>query len=331
MSGWGRSKLSQGSRGVARIAIAALVLGLFVWGCGDDDRDGETVANEVMSPSVVVGLGRVEPRARMVDLTSDIAGRVESVHLSAGDRAAAGDTILGLVRGVEAAALRQAEAGVASRRADLEGAAASLKAAESRAERARSQFERTARLYDEGAETEANYEAAETEFVVASEDVRKLSSTWNSAEAALEQALAESARAAAAFDRRILKAPADGRLLALDVAEGAVMSPEMTYGVFGIRSPTVARCEVDELFALMVRVGQRAIVRSHGTGDTLSAGRVAEVGPFLRQKSLFSDDVGELEDRRVRELVVSLDDTTRVLLGARVECVIDVDQAPEGR
>jgi multidrug efflux pump subunit AcrA (membrane-fusion protein) len=301
------------------IALAVLA------GCGGEEQQEETVVQRVLDPDHVVALGRIEPRARMVDLTSEIAGRVEAVRLGAGDRAAVGDTILALVRGTEKAALAQAAAGVAARTADVEGSEASLAAARSRLERAESEYRRMEELFDAGTEPESSYEAALTEFETVTQDVRRLEAAHRTALAALEQARADSARARAALERRLLTAPADGRLLSLDVAPGDVMSPEMVYGAFAIESPTVARCEVDELYAHLVTVGRPAVVRFQGSGDTLTTGSVLDIGPYLRRKSLFSEDVGELEDRRVREVVVSLSDTTRVLLGARVECVIELE------
>lgn len=46
--------------------------------------------------------------------------------------------------------------------------------------------------------------------------------------------------------------------------------------------------------------------------------------PYLRKKSLFADNSANLEDRRVREVRVQLDNPENVLIGARVECIIDV-------
>ncbi|MBD3366648.1 MAG: biotin/lipoyl-binding protein [Candidatus Eisenbacteria bacterium] len=306
---------------LALILLAALVL----HGCGGENEEQRDVVERVTSPDHVVGLGRIEPYARMVDLTSDLAGRVDEVLLGVGDRARAGDVILTLVRDVEAAALRQAEAGVEAQRAGVEAAEAALEGARSRLTRATSEYERARELYEVGTESESFYEAALAEFESLTQEVRRLEASLRTAEAALQQAVADSSRAGAAYERRALEAPADGRLLSLDVAPGEVMSPEAAYGVFAIASPTVARCEIDELYADLVEIGQSGYVRYQGSRDTLSTGSVLEAGPYLRDKSLFSDDVGDLEDRRVREVVLSLADTSGVLLGARVECVISVE------
>jgi hypothetical protein len=82
---------------------------------------------------------------------------------------------------------------------------------------------------------------------------------------------------------------------------------------------------VDELFADLVETGQNAEIRRLGETQALAEGRVIFTGPALRRKSLFSQDVGDLEDRRVREIWVGLPETASLILGMRVECVIKLE------
>jgi hypothetical protein len=86
----------------------------------------------------------------------------------------------------------------------------------------------------------------------------------------------------------------------------------------------VAVTEIDELFALNVKLGQKAIIRPQGSDERLTTGTVILASPYLRKKSLFSDNAANLEDRRVREVRVQLDDPSKVIIGARVECIITV-------
>jgi hypothetical protein len=44
--------------------------------------------------------------------------------------------------------------------------------------------------------------------------------------------------------------------------------------------------------------------------------------PFLSKKSIFNDRADNLEDRRVREVRVQIDNPDAVLIGSRVECII---------
>jgi hypothetical protein len=58
--------------------------------------------------------------------------------------------------------------------------------------------------------------------------------------------------------------------------------------------------------------------------DTLSTGTVYFTYSFLKKKSLFTDQSGEKEDRRVRTVKILLDQPENLLLNARIECVIDI-------
>jgi hypothetical protein len=46
--------------------------------------------------------------------------------------------------------------------------------------------------------------------------------------------------------------------------------------------------------------------------------------PYLKKKSLFADKADNLEDRRVREVRVELSPKSQVLIGSRLECVIEL-------
>ena len=90
----------------------------------------------------------------------------------------------------------------------------------------------------------------------------------------------------------------------------------------------IAIGEIDELYSDQVVVGQNAWIRHVGTTDTISTGKVIFTSSFLKKKSLFTDQTGEKEDRRVRTIKISLDKSEGLLLNARVECVIDLKSTP---
>jgi hypothetical protein len=51
-------------------------------------------------------------------------------------------------------------------------------------------------------------------------------------------------------------------------------------------------------------------------------GKVFLASPSLRKKTLFLDNSSNMEDRRVREVRILLEDTSKVLIVQKVECVI---------
>jgi HlyD family secretion protein len=301
-----------------------------VAGCGGRSGDGGGQPQIAVRPRRVVGLGRVEPALKIVDHTCEVGGTVDHIRVPAGGVAGVGDEILTLRRDAEAASLKQAVAAVHVQRAAIAAAEASLLRARAEAENERRRYDRVAALHADDLEADQALEDAATTLDALEQDVRGLEADLASARALLEQVEADSMRARAELERRILRAPAGGQVLALDVSVGSVTSPDRAIGAFAPDSPVIALCEIDELFAGLVEVGQSAYIRRQGSVDTLATGRVSFAGPYLRRKSLLSDEVGDLEDRRVREAHVLLDDNSKVLLGARVECVIDVGRPEEG-
>ena len=48
------------------------------------------------------------------------------------------------------------------------------------------------------------------------------------------------------------------------------------------------------------------------------------MGPYLKKKSLFSEQAGDAEDRRVREVRITLKNAEKILFNTRVECVMAI-------
>jgi len=86
----------------------------------------------------------------------------------------------------------------------------------------------------------------------------------------------------------------------------------------------IVRAEIDELFADRLAEGQQVEIRYVGSDSTIATGKVMYLSPWLKKKSLFTQRAGDQEDRLVRELKVSLDNGSSLILNSRVECVINV-------
>ena len=279
-------------------------------------------AVQAVAPQQVFGIGRIEPELRMVALSSEVSGTVRAIETAAGDSARAGAVIVRMSDAIERAQLAQAEARIGTESARLQAAQALLRAARARAGLAALPLARTESLLVRSVEAEAVLDAARADDAVARAEVDRLLAETEAARGAGRQAEADRQLAQAELERRAIRAPADGVLLSLDLAVGDHVAASAPFGVFAIASPLTAWCEVDELFADRVARGQSAVVRYPGTTAELARGTVVFVGPYLRRKSLFADDVGDLEDRRVREVRIRLAPDAALLHGARVECVI---------
>jgi len=276
--------------------------------------------------SRVIGLGRVEPETRFLDLTAEVQGAIIGIHFKPGDFIAKGQAVVELTRAVEEARVEQAAAVVKAQLSEIESKKAALASARIRAENAKLAFSRAKTLYEQDAQAKVIYDNANADYESLLKEVTGFEADVASAENVLDQNKADLRLARAQLDQRFVRAPSDGQLLSLDVSVGAFLAPARAFGTFAPQSPLTARCEIDELFADLVRVGQKAFLRQQGMTEVIGRGEVSFAGPFLRRKSLFADDVGDLEDRRVREVWVRLDPGTRLLYGSRIECVIDIGE-----
>ncbi|MBM3311524.1 MAG: HlyD family efflux transporter periplasmic adaptor subunit, partial [Candidatus Aminicenantes bacterium] len=255
-------------------------------------------------------------------LAGEAQGLIARVGARPGDRVAKGDPILELTRAVEEAKMGQVEAKIKTHTSDLESARAALAGAKIRAANAALAYDRASKLVAQNAQARAALDDAKAAFEALTEEVRRLEAGVRSAENVLDQDRADHKLARAELERRFIRAPEAGQLLSLDVTAGSSVIPGAVLGKFAADGPLTAWCEVDELFAADVKEGQPATIRRQGSNEELGRGTVVFAGPYLRKKSLFSDEVGELDDRRVREVRIRLEPGSRLLFGARVECVI---------
>ena len=303
-------------------ALATLAV-VFTAGCRPKtDSPPEGKPKMDMTPTQVVGLGRIEPELKILDLQSEVSGIVTGIFFRAGDVVAKDQTLVELSSAIEKAGLELKAAQVQSQRSQIDAARASLGSARVRTENARLSFIRAKTLTEQEAQAESIFDAAKAEYESLLEDIKRLEAGVVAAEDILKQAQADQRLSQAEYDRRFIKARSDGQILSLDITVGSLISPEKPFGTFAPKSALIARVEIDEMFAGLIRSGQKSYVRAPGMTEALAQGEVTFAGPSLRKKSLFSDDVGSLEDRRVREIWITLDPGSRILFGTRVEGVV---------
>jgi len=303
--------------------LAALAIGCAA-GCQSKSAapPPKSEAKMDMTPTRIVGLGRIEPELKILDLQSEVAGIVTGIFFHAGDVVAKDQTFVELSSAIEKARLEQKAAQVQSQRSQIDAARAALGSARARTENARLSFLRAKSLTEQDAQSKSIFDAAKAEYESLLEDIKRLEAGVVAAEDILKQAQADQRLSQAEYDRRFIKARSDGQILSLDITVGSLISPEKPFGTFAPKSALIARVEIDDMFAGLIQPGQKSYVRAPGMTEALARGKVTFAGPSLRRKSLFSDDVGSLEDRRVREIWITLDPGSRLLFGTRVEAVV---------
>jgi multidrug efflux pump subunit AcrA (membrane-fusion protein) len=309
------------------IIFFVVIIAVGFWSCRSPEQDQTPPpAPSITEPVRVVGIGRIEPELRLLDLSSESSGLITELHYLAGDDISQGEMIIELTHAVEQAKLEQSKARLKSQISEIKALEAGLAATRIRAENAKITYGRAKSLFEKDAQTESYLDDTRTEYESLLEEIKRLEFNVVTARDSVKEFQADQKLAQAELDKRFLKAPTNGRILSLDVTIGSYVSAGSPIGTFAPKSPLCARCEIDELFAEYVKKGQKAVIRYPGMTESVAEGTVTFAGPYLRKKSLFADDVGDLEDRRVREIVIRLSPDASVLFGSRVECVIQIEQ-----
>lgn len=318
-----KSRCRQVNIGVMTGAIVWILLFMLFGGCGSNRvAEAPMPGADDFQVNQVVGIGRIEPELKILNLTSESSGIIQKLVAEPGTYVAQGQIIIELVHDIEQAKVDQASARIQTQVSRITAAQALLASAKIRAENARINYERMKNLFEQNAVPQKDYDDAQSAYAALAEEVNRIEADLLSTQSLLKEYQADLRMARVELAQKCVVAAAAGQVLSLDVTIGSFIAAGVPFGTFAPASPLTAWCEIDELFAGQVQTGQKAYVRSQGMTDTLATGQVSFVGPFLRKKALFSDDVGSLEDRRVRELRIRLESGTHLLIGSRVECVI---------
>jgi len=296
--------------------------------CRSSDQNQSKVESisKQISIKKVVGIGRIEPELKIVGLTSEVNGIIQSIHFQAGDTVQEEQIIAEMNHAIEQAQVEQAWARWNAQKSTIRSLQAALESAQIKRENARLTWERIKKLYEDGAENQVSYDNANATYQSALAEVKGLEADVSAAQNILRQLKANIDLTQGQLAQKMIIAPTQGQILSLDLTIGSAVTAGETIGDFAPTSPMTAWCEIDELFANKVTTGQSAYIRPEGLSDTLALGKVTFVGPYLREKSIFSDDVGTLEDRRIREVRIRIKPRTNILLGQRVECVIFINK-----
>jgi len=316
-----------------RFNYTATVLSLALMaaaGCGGNKQEeaqkakADSLALAPLQIEQVVGICNIEPVKHTLSLNAESSGLVESIMTDAGASVKKGDVIIVLSHSAEEAQTQQASSKMATQQAAIDQSEATVRTAQVRASDAKRNYDRDKNLFAARALTQQQLDASETLMNTTQRELEVSEASVRQAQRKLNEMQADLHYFEALLAKKFVKAPDDGVILSMDARLGELLSPEKSIGEFAPAGAVMAVTEVDELFATRISNGQRAFVRMQGSTEVLGEGTVIFASPYLKKKSLFSDSAKNLEDRRIREVHVQLSDASRVLLGSRLECVIEL-------
>lgn len=312
---------------------------------------GTLQANPVFAATkTVAAAGLVEPKNEERIVIAESVGKLKRVYIDEGDVVTKNQLLAELENSEQAAVVAQATAVVALREAALkklkngprveekQAAAAALAQSEADLQWRRLELERRKSLHSQQAvisQQELDLAKAHYDGSFATRDRAKarLEQINNGArrediaiaEAQLDQAKAELARATAVFEKTLIRSPVDGVVLKRELREGESVTSlnPLPLARIGDMSQLFVRAEVDELDITNIAVGQHATVRADAIAGQGFDGKIVRVSKRMGRRQARSDNPAEKQDTRVLEALIALDGAPPLPIGLRVDVKID--------
>ncbi|MFM6945871.1 MAG: HlyD family secretion protein [Flavobacteriales bacterium] len=296
---------------------------LLLSSCGSkEDKKVNVEKYKIDKIDQIIGIARIEPAAKISPIGAEIAGKIIQIHVQEGQFVKKGTLLASLDQSLDQAQVQQSQAKAQTRQQRIRSLEAKIAAIELKVSIAEVDMQRDRNLAASQAGTqkaafdsESIYKNLKAELAIAKADLAE-------AQAAFTEVESERNYTQKLLDKKNIYAPADGMILNWDVKIGQALAIGTKMADFAPQGDLIATTEVDELFAMKVKNGQKVQIFIQGTKEMLSSGTVVYCAPFLSKKSIFNDRADNLEDRRVREVRVRIDEPEAVLIGSRVECVI---------
>jgi HlyD family secretion protein len=284
--------------------------------------DSTKLVQKPMVVNEVYGIAIIEPAKRITNLSVESGGIIRSIKVDIGQSIVAGQTILIMDNALESAQLNQANSKIETQRDVITASKENINNLRVQLKKAQEDYARDKELFEGKALTKKELDDRQYAIDNISQQIKSQETGIRQQETKIKELNADIAYFQTIQGKKVLKAAQNGTLLSLDAKVGQYLGVNSSIGDFAPAGPTIALTEIDELFAAKIKIGQKAFIKLQGSDEVITTGTVILASPYLRKKSLFADNSNNLEDRRVREVRVQLDDATKVLLGARVECVI---------
>lgn len=305
--------------------IVLLTATLLLAACGSK-QEKITPSQTEHTPPQIVGIGKVVPQGGVIELAAPASGIVKEVYRKAGERIEEGEVILSLCSSDEELAVREADSRLKSQELAVESAKIMLEQQRFLHTEQERLLKDARELLVVGATTGENVRTLQNEFDRGAEQMKKLENDYRLQQSQLNELKIQRASKASELQKKVFRAPSNGTLLDLNPRVGEAVSQYQQYGRISPDKPLVLMVEIDELFAHKLQVGQPCRINLHGNTEVAATGEIVRISPDLKKKSLFSDSGTDLEDRRIREIEVSLNEVKQPLfIESKVECSVQLN------
>ncbi len=281
----------------------------------------QATVNDQTDIESITGVARIEPENGLLNIYANSNGRITKIVALENQPITEESPLLILDSDIEKALLNVEESKIAAQKAAIEAAARNTESVKNDLDKAKSDLTLNGQLFAVKAITKQTLDDSKVKVEKLISNYAKAVADKNQQTNILSELRANIDYRRALLNERILNSAFAGHVLQWEVHNGDYVTQGQKIGQFAPEGALAAVTEIDELFQDRVKVGMKADVYSQLNGERIATGTVVYVANFLKKKSLFSDE-NTVEDRRVKELKVRLDDNSKAVINSKVDCTI---------
>lgn len=305
-----------------KIIITTFSLLLLV-ACGN--RKEEATPVEVKPANVAVGIGKITPQGGVSNLASPVAGIVSEIAVTTGTVVQAGDLLLSIDKTDASLALSEIDSKLATQQKSIQSANLLKEQGSIRLKEIERKLNDARELLELGAVTGESVRSLQNEYDLEKQNQEKMQNDILLQKSQLREITSQKSVLAEDLSRTSLRAPMDGVVLDVLPKKGEAVNRYETYVILAPNTPLVVQAEIDEMFSNRLSIGQLCEIRVAGKSEPVAQGKIISISPDLKKKSLFSDSGQDFQDRRVREVEVSIDNDANLLIDTKVECIVQLN------
>ncbi|MDO5522521.1 MAG: HlyD family efflux transporter periplasmic adaptor subunit [Bacteroidia bacterium] len=304
-----------------------LIIGFFsillIVACGN--KKEETAPVEVKPANVAVGVGKITPQGGVSNLASPVAGIVSEINVTTGTKVKSGDLLLSIDNTDASLALSEINSRLSTQQKSIQSAKLMKEQGSTRMRDLERKLNDARELLAAGAVTGESVRNLQNDYDLEKQHQEKLQNDIALQESQLREIASQKSVRTEDLNRTSLRAPMDGIVLDVLPKKGEAVNRYETYVVLAPDAPLIVQAEIDEMFSNRLALGQLCEIHVAGSDQPVAQGKIIGISPDLKKKSLFSDSGQDFQDRRVREIEVSINNDANLLIDTKVECVVQLN------
>ena len=296
---------------------------LLLASCGNKKENPAPV--EVKPATIAVGIGKVIPQGGVSNLAAPMAGIVSEIAVSTGSKVKSGDLLLTIDNTDASLALSEINSRLSTQQKSVQSAKLLKGQGLTRLQEKERKLNDARELLNAGAVTGESVRTLQNDYDLEKQNQEKLQNDISLQESQLRELASQKSMRSEDLNRTSLRAPMDGIVLDVLPKKGEAVNRYETYVILAPDAPLVVQAEIDEMFSNRIALGQSCEIRVADNTEPVARGKITGISPDLKKKSLFSDSGQDFQDRRVREIEISIDGDTHLLIDTKVECIVHLN------